>query len=105
LPKEALDKIMPGSLIEVRPRHLVVSALKKAEDRESLILRFYSPFETTDTAHVYVSSHVRFTHVYRCELNEQRRGDAALDVETLDDGSRLIKLVVSPKKIVTLELA
>jgi alpha-mannosidase len=95
---------MPGSLIEVRPRHLVVSTLKKAEDRESLILRFYSPFETTDTAHVYVSSAIRFAKVYRCELSEQRRGEGPLDVEDLEDGARLIKLVVGPKKIVTLEL-
>lgn len=104
LPQDRVGQLMPGSLIEVRPRHLVVSTLKKAEDRESLILRFYSPFETTDTAHVYVSSAIRFAKVYRCELSEQRRGEGPLDVEDLEDGARLIKLVVGPKKIVTLEL-
>lgn len=95
---------MPGSLFEVRPRHFVVSTLKKAEDRDSLILRFYNPFDITETAHVYVSSRIKFKHAYRCELSELRRGDGPLDLEENADGSRLIKIVVTPKKVVTIEL-
>jgi len=94
---------MPGSLIEVRPRHLIVSAIKKAEARDSMILRFYNPFSSAEKAQIYVSSLIQFNSVYLCKINEERIEQDALPFAKNDDGSFLIKLNAAPKKIVTLE--
>jgi mannosylglycerate hydrolase len=76
--------------------NLVLSALKKAEDRDSLIVRFYNPSPETVTAELAFGWMIK--EAYRLKLNEEREG--AL---TIKDGRICIE--TGAHKIITLELA
>jgi mannosylglycerate hydrolase len=83
------------SLFRVRPANLILSALKKAADRESFILRVYNP--TSETLVGDIDLPGTPAGVWRTDMNEQRR--KRLEVE----GGRL-RLEVPRGKIVTIEL-
>ncbi len=84
-----------GSLVNLQPSKLVLSCVKKAEDRDSLIVRFYNPYAEAQDA--VLSSQFPIQRAYLCNLAEERQ-DA---VDCVDDR---IMLRVPPKKIVTCEL-
>ncbi|MGM9681208.1 MAG: alpha-mannosidase [Eubacteriales bacterium] len=72
-----------------------MSALKKAEDRDSLIFRIYNLSDSEEDLHVTLGG--SFTGAYLTNLNEER-----ISPLTLTDGR--LSLTVGKKKIVTLEL-
>jgi len=93
---EGHDGELPGQLgfVRVEPENLVVSAIKKAERSDSIILRFYN---TTDEP---VEGVVSFCNevgaVNLVNLNEEFQQHLASSTDT-------VKIAVKPKQIVTLE--
>ena len=82
------------SFVTVEPAELVVTAIKRAEDRDTLIVRFFNiTDEPVSEARVAVPGAKRHRLV---NLNEEAQ-------EEWREGESLI-LEVGPKKIVTLEL-
>jgi mannosylglycerate hydrolase len=75
--------------------HLRLSTLKRADDRDALILRCYNLAEEPVTAPLPLGH--RYAAVWQCRLDETREGLLAEDVDT-------VTLTVSSKRIVTLEL-
>jgi hypothetical protein len=94
--------LIPGrsSIIEITPEHIHVTTIKKALDRNSIIVRLYNPFRTS--LHVSIRGGLlSFTNAHKCLLSEER--DSVLPV-TCDNGENTTKFVVGGKKIVTVEL-
>ncbi|HEX2999931.1 MAG TPA: glycosyl hydrolase-related protein [Armatimonadota bacterium] len=86
-----------ASLLELRPNNLVLSAVKRAEDEEAVIVRFYNP--TAVPAEGDLRLHFPVTAAYRANLNEEC-GEA---LPVSDDGRR-IHVTARGKEIVTLLL-
>ena len=84
------------SLLSVQPEGLVVSAVKKAEDRDSLIVRMYNPTNQQVTGEI--KTWVTPTHAYTTNLNEVRKDTLVIN----PSGSVTINAGI--KKIVTVEL-
>jgi len=85
------------SFLSVTPERLVLSAVKKCERDDSLIVRVYNPFDTP--AHGVVQSLLPIQRAYRTNLNEERQEELSVG----SDGA--VRLQVGRKRIVTLELA
>ncbi len=98
-------KMLKNSLLDIRPHYMTLTTLKKAEDRDSLILRFYNPVATTEDVELYVSPLIKFSKAYLCGLNEIRKDGGELQVKQNEDSSKLITIRVTAKKIITVELA
>jgi alpha-mannosidase len=96
--KETNPYFLPpsGSFINLTPSKLLLSTLKKAEDRNSIIVRFWNPFEVTETA--TISTLFEYKSVYQCGLNEQR-------IEKIPSNKLTVSIEVGPLKIFTLEFA
>jgi alpha-mannosidase len=94
--KRSIGELAPiGSFIDLQPQKLVLSSIKKAEGRDSLIVRFYNPYDElilgTLTILIPVES------VYFCNLAEERQ-------EKLECIGGVVTLDVLPKKIITCEI-
>ena len=88
--------IKPGSsLYSIDNEKLVMSAFKKCEDRDSLILRFFNPTDTEQTAVISFAGDIKAA--YLCNLNEERISDIAADKNS-------IKTTAQKGKIVTVEI-
>ncbi|MFV2067723.1 MAG: alpha-mannosidase, partial [Pirellulales bacterium] len=86
------------SFLELAPEALVVSSIKRCEDRPSLIVRVFNPTarDVTGTLHTFQQpDQVRYVH-----LNE-----APVDQDGPDLGKNQITFPVGAKKIVTMELS
>ena len=81
--------------LELRPERLAVTAFKRAEDRDTLILRFFNP-SWEDVEGELILGKVP-SEVWLCNLNEERQEPVPVSGNTL-------KIPVGHKKIVTLEL-
>ena len=88
LPKEC-------SFLRVEPASLVMSTLKHAEDRESMILRLYNPTSRALRGRVTTGWPVKEAWV--TNLNEDRQ-------EKLKPGRKGVSFAVPKKKIITLEI-
>ena len=87
---------MTAGIIEVASRKIGVSCLKKAQDRDSVVLRLYNP--TGKDVTTTVSSLVPIREVHRITLDEHR-------IEALKVGKDgRIDVSLAAKAIVTLEL-
>ena len=84
-----------ASLIELAPAKLVLSTIKKAEDRDGLIVRFYNPYNQPQTA--TLKSLLDVSQTYLCNLGEERIG-------SLDWNAGQCQIEVALKQIVTVEL-
>ncbi|OHB43093.1 MAG: alpha-mannosidase [Planctomycetes bacterium GWC2_45_44] len=84
------------SFLSVQPEGLVLSAVKKAEDRDSIIIRLYNPTNRQITGEI--KTWVRPKQAYLTNLNEERQGDLTVS----SSGSVVINAGTS--KIVTVEL-
>jgi len=83
------------SFLEIEPSNLALSALKKAERSDSLILRVFNPtWETIDGSITFWQD---IKEAWATNLNEERR-------EQLQPDGKELKLSVPKKKIVTIEL-
>lgn len=84
------------SFIDIQPQKLVLSSIKKAEDRDSLIVRFYSPYDEMIIGTLRIPVPVK--EAYLCNLAEDRQEE----LECLDGN---ISLEVPAKKIMTCEIS
>ena len=84
------------TLFSVEPPNLVLAALKRAEDRESWIVRVFNPTDDVLEGTVRVAATVR--EAWLVDLNEQRVGEAAVAT----DGA--VRVRVPRGRILTLEL-
>ncbi|OYD15567.1 hypothetical protein CH333_05425 [candidate division WOR-3 bacterium JGI_Cruoil_03_44_89] len=84
------------SFLRLGPSILILSAVKKCEERESIIVRFYNPTKKSIEARLSTAKDIKKARLLH--LNEEPKGDLAI----VDKNSVLID--AGPKKIVTLEL-
>ncbi len=89
--------IMPleHSFLSIKPSNLILSALKRSEDRNSYILRVFNP--TGDKVHGNISIFAGIKEAYITDLNEDRLESLAVEQE------HSITIEVGGNKIVTLE--
>ena len=88
------------SFVEVEPKTLIVSAVKKHETRESLIIRLWNPDEETVAGRLRVAAPgYRPAGAYRTNLHEEREEELPLD------DANWIPCAVRGKGLLTLELA
>ncbi len=97
-PRGDATKLAAGrTALALGPAELVLSALKKAEDRESLVVRFFNPTDRDLEAAIDARAFgVRAAHLVR--LDEERVGKLKVGA----DG--LVRAPAGHKKIVTVEL-
>ena len=79
--------------IRIKPDNLIVTALKKSEDNENIVLRFYNILGETTNAEIFIN--FDFKEVWLANLNEE-------PINRLRTENRSVKLEVGPHKIVTL---
>jgi len=84
------------SLFSIEPANLILSAFKKAEDRESFIIRLFNP--TAATVNGAVRLPIKPKKAWYTDLNENR----LQPISTARDGSIPVK--AGPAKIVTVEI-
>jgi alpha-mannosidase/mannosylglycerate hydrolase len=82
--------------VGLNPSRFVLSTIKKAEDRDGLIVRFYNPFGAAETAKLDFGFPV--SEAYRVRLDETREER----LEVVENG---VRLDVPGFKIVTVEVA
>lgn len=82
--------------ISVEPENLVVSAIKKAEDRESIVIRLFNPTDDALKGRIKVYSSIK--EAFLTNLNEERQ--QSLNII----GDNEISVEAGSNKIVTVEL-
>jgi alpha-mannosidase len=100
-PKLPRSNLFPAnySFIELYPtENLILSALKKAEDRETVIMRTYNPSISKVEGKVLFRNK-KIIKAFYTNLNEER-----LEEIQIDNNTPHLSFLVPPKKIVTLEL-
>ena len=87
---------LAASLLELDNSHIIISALKKAQDSDSLIVRLYNPGAQTQSGRLRCFKPIVQAHL--TDINEQR--ESSLHVQ--DDGC--LQLTLEHHKIQTVEL-
>lgn len=95
-PSQEGDMPVSGTLYSLSPDCLVLSALKKAEDRETIVARFFNPTAGTVEGRLEVGFPLVGAHLVN--LNERRLSDLPIA-----DGNA-VTVEAGPCKIVTVEL-
>ncbi|MCI0512140.1 glycosyl hydrolase-related protein [candidate division KSB1 bacterium] len=85
------------SFLQIEPESLILSAVKKCEFRDTVIVRFFNPAEKD--LHGKIQFWKPIKHAWLTNLNEERQQDLPVAA----DGA--LSLPVGHKKIITLELA
>jgi len=83
------------SFLEVGPEQISLSAMKKCDERDSMILRLFNP--TDDTVEGKVTCYRRIGEAWLTNMNEERREQLAVDGNT-------ISVPFGHKQIITLEV-
>ena len=91
------DGLLPDchSLFSIEPENLILSAFKRAEDRESYILRIYNP--TEEVINGEITLNVPFKKAFLTNLDEERQEELTVENESI------VRVVVNKGKISTLE--
>ncbi len=84
------------SLLESSNPNIILSALKKAEDRDSVILRLYNPTIASLKTELTLPENIH--SLYRCNLNEDRMEQLSNQI------AKTQTIVVGANEIITLEL-
>ena len=84
-----------SSLYSISNNNIIMSAFKKAEDRDSLIVRVFNPTDTEQSAEISFFKNVK--KAYICNLNEERQSDVCVN-------GRALELSMQKCKILTLEI-
>jgi alpha-mannosidase len=83
------------SFMSISPANLGLSTFKKAEERDTLILRVFNP--TGEAISGTITFHQPIKKAWACNMNEERR-------EELRPSGKTLSLNVPKKKIMTIEL-
>ena len=84
-----------AAFVEVKPVAIMISAMKKCEHRDSLVLRLFNPMDAAVEGKV--SSYWPVTEAWLTNMNEERR-------EQLAVAQNAVHIRFAPKKIITCEL-
>lgn len=84
------------SLLKIEPEELILSALKKCETRDSVIVRFFNPTEKDLTGKIMFWKPIQ--KAWLTNLNEEREKELAVSK------NGVVEMKVGHKKIVTVEL-
>ena len=84
------------SLFEISNTALVFSALKKAEDHDTFVVRLYNP--TNQEQKGSIRFNISLSGVWLINLNEERQGE--IEIENKNE----IVVVAKPQKIITIEI-
>ena len=84
------------SFFSIKPVNLIMSAFKKAEERESFIMRLFNPTDSTIEGEIY--SYPVIEKAYLTDLNEERMGNLIIRQQ------HSVGIEVQSNKIVTVEL-
>ncbi|HIJ64494.1 MAG TPA: hypothetical protein HPP77_00980 [Candidatus Hydrogenedentes bacterium] len=82
--------------VEISPRTLVFSGIKRAETRRAIVVRMFNP--TSETVKGAVRTHWRVNQAFAVNLEEERQRELDLDDE------HTIPIEVSKKKICSIEI-
>lgn len=74
---------------------VVLSAVKKAEDRDSCVIRLFNPSESAENYAIHAGKDIQ--KAYHLDLNENRQTEIDIDKDT-------VRGTAQPYKIITLEL-
>ena len=85
-------------LLALQPAPLVLSACKRADGRDGLIVRFYNP--TAETLRACLQVGMNVDRAFECDLAENR----LRDLTPTGDGGSIVEIEAGAKEIVTLEL-
>jgi alpha-mannosidase len=80
--KQTIDIKLPlsYSFVEVEPQNLIISALKKCERRESLVIRIFNINDENMQGKVRVNiSDNKFADAYKINANEERKEKLEID--------------------------
>ncbi|MDK2971602.1 MAG: 2-O-(6-phospho-alpha-D-mannosyl)-D-glycerate hydrolase [Candidatus Sumerlaeota bacterium] len=88
---------LEGSLAQLAPASLALSAIKKAEDRETLVVRIHNPTTKKETAKLTFPS--ALAQARALNMNE----DAPDDAPAVKRNGATLTFDVGPKKIITIE--
>ena len=83
-----------NAFLEIQPAQLVLTAMKKCEHRDSLVVRLFNP--TSEDLEGKISINLPVTEAWLTNMNEERR-------EQLKVSGQNIHLQVGHKKILTCE--
>jgi len=99
---EKRRKILPSriSFVEIKPENLILVALKKAENTDDVILRFFETKGEETTGEIDLSR--KPISVKIVNLLEEEEGEGEGEIECM---GRKIRLQVKPFEIVTLKLS
>ncbi|MBD3392091.1 MAG: alpha-mannosidase, partial [Chitinivibrionales bacterium] len=84
------------SFLRVEPSNCIVSAFKRAEDRDTWVLRVFNP--TRDILDGDIQFGVALEKAWRTNLNEERESEVPID------GKNRVRVTVASNRIVTLEI-
>jgi len=87
---------LAGSILSIQPYHLLLSALKEAEDRNGVIVRVYNPLGSEIEGTISFQRHVQ--EAYLAKLNEENVGSLTVR------GKRILNLKVKPYEIMTIRI-
>lgn len=91
---------LENGFLSITPSNLIMSSLKKAEDRDSYILRVYNPTAGQIQGKININSAVK--KAYLTNLNEERLEEIIIN-HKLNDKSSEIQIDVKSNKIITIE--
>jgi alpha-mannosidase len=90
------------SFLSVEGRNIILSAVKRAEQSASLILRLYNPSDTPSQATILLPFVP--TKVELVGLDEQPRQVTSVGMTPVLEGSRKVKVALAARKIITLRI-
>ncbi len=92
---------LEGSLVELSPGRLVVSAIKRAERKEALVVRFYNPLETEQEATLTIGPAFSDAHLARLD-EEPLAAEQQARLERLSE--QRLRARIRPGEIMTVLL-
>ena len=96
-PKLTGNKKTQQSFTEQLSHHLLISAIKKAEDGDGLILRFWNPTDQSQTETLKFNKSLE--NAEYCKLSEDKLSDSSPDIQ---NNALIVK--AGPRKIVTVRV-
>ena len=87
------------SFVQIKPESLIISAMKKGELRNSLILRIFNP--ESKQAEVEIYTHKKITNAHFVNLYEKKNKDLGNRIDTLKNR---IRFNINSSQIITLQI-
>jgi alpha-mannosidase len=90
------------SFLSVSGRNVILSAVKKAEDGEALVVRLYNPSDTSTEASIQLP--FAPANVQMAGLDEHSYSPAPTESAPSSEPAGKVRVVISPRKVVSLRI-